>query len=100
MDGDVSGSDDDEKEVEVDGDEGDADFSDATLNNSSKNIRSKVAASSDYFAANSTESNSIKADFDGWLGAQVTEVFPNWSSDAVAGSAGMIQESVEVLSVM
>ena len=27
MDGDVSGSDDDEKEVEVDGDEGDADFS-------------------------------------------------------------------------
>ena len=73
--------------------EGDADFSDAALNSSSKNIRSKVAASSDYFAANSTESNSIKADFDTWIGAQVTEVFPNWGEDAAIGSSGMIQES-------
>ncbi len=73
--------------------EGDADFSDADLNSSSKNVRSKVAASSDYFAANSTESNSIKADFEGWIGSQVTEVFPNWGVDAAEGSAGMIQES-------
>jgi hypothetical protein len=73
--------------------EGNADFSDAALNSSSKNVRSKIAASSDYFASNSTESNSIKADFDGWIGKQTTEVFPNWGEDAAAGSAGMIQES-------
>ncbi len=73
--------------------EGNADFSDADLNSSSKNVRSKVAASYDYFASNSTESNSIKSDFDGWLGAQVTEVFPNWGSDAAEGVAGKIQEN-------
>ncbi len=72
---------------------GNADFSDADLNASSKNLRSKTAASSDYFSANTTEANAIKATFDGWLNSQVDDVFPNWSTNAVAGTAGKIQEN-------
>ncbi|MCT4628621.1 DUF4856 domain-containing protein [Winogradskyella sp.] len=68
-------------------------FSTSELNSSSKNIRSKTAASSDYFSANTTDANAIKAEFDGWISAQVNEVFPNWNVDAVAGTAGKIQES-------
>ncbi|MFV9551540.1 DUF4856 domain-containing protein [Algibacter sp. PT7-4] len=73
--------------------EGNADFSDASLNASNKSIRSKTAASSDYFSANTTDANAIKADFDAWIKAQVEEVFPNWDVDAVAGTAGKIQEA-------
>lgn len=72
---------------------GNADFSDADLNASSKNLRSKTAASSDYFSANTTEANAIKATFDGWLNSQVDDVFPNWNTNAVAGTAGKIQEN-------
>ena len=45
--------------------EGDQDFSDPDmlgLNASSKNVRSKTAASADYFSSNSTDANAIKAD--------------------------------------
>ncbi|WP_298501507.1 DUF4856 domain-containing protein [uncultured Maribacter sp.] len=73
--------------------EGDSDFSDSDLNASGKSIRSKVAASSDYFSANSTEANAIKADFDGFIASQVTEVFPNWAVTATAGNAGQLQEA-------
>ncbi len=68
-------------------------FADAELNASSKNIRSKTAASADYFSANTTDANAIKADFDTWIKAQVDEVYPNWNVDAVSGTAGKIQES-------
>ncbi|BAO74287.1 DUF4856 domain-containing protein [Winogradskyella sp. PG-2] len=68
-------------------------FSTSDLNESTKNIRSKTAASSDYFSANSTDANAIKADFDTWIANQVSEVFPNWDTDAVAGTAGKIQEA-------
>tara|TARA_B110000037_G_scaffold186635_1_gene216730 strand:- start:13817 stop:15016 length:1200 start_codon:yes stop_codon:yes gene_type:complete len=73
--------------------EGNADFSDADLNTSSKSIRSKVAASSDFFAANTTDATAIKNDFDTWIANQVNDVFPRWDEDASAGVAGQIQEA-------
>jgi len=73
--------------------EGNADFSDAFLNASDKNIRSKTAASKDYFSANTTESNVLKAEFDTWIANQVNDVYPNWNRDAAPGEAGKIQEA-------
>ncbi len=68
-------------------------FSTSDLNDSGKSIRSKTAASSDYFSASSTIANAIKAEFDGWIANQVNDVFPNWNTDAIAGTAGKIQEA-------
>jgi hypothetical protein len=73
--------------------EGNADFSDSDLNASNKSIRSKVAASSDFFAANTANATAIKNDFDGWIANQVNDVFPRWDDDASAGVAGQIQEA-------
>ncbi|WP_040279880.1 DUF4856 domain-containing protein [Psychroserpens damuponensis] len=73
--------------------EGDADFSNADLNASNKSIRSKVAASSDYFSSNATLSASIKNEFDGWIADQANNVFPNWSATASAGNAGQLQQA-------
>ncbi len=73
--------------------EGDNDFSDADLNASSKSVRSKTAASRDFFSDNSTEANAIKAKFDGWIKEQVEDVFPKWEDAAEAGKAGQIQEN-------
>lgn len=73
--------------------EGNTDFTDADLNASGKNIRSKVAASKDFFSANTTGSNAIKADFDAWISEQATTVFPNWAVEATAGTAGFKQEA-------
>lgn len=73
--------------------EGETNFSDASLNSSSKSIRSKVAASSDFFSSNTTDANAIKSQFDGWIEAQVSEVFPAWDVDAAPGVAGKIQEA-------
>jgi hypothetical protein len=68
-------------------------FIDSNLNASDKNVRSKIAASQDYFSANTTAANAIKADFDGWIASQVNDVFPNWNVDASIGIAGKIQEA-------
>lgn len=73
--------------------EGESNFSDADLNASGKNIRSKVAASYDYFSTNTTLSNTIKADFDTWIADQATNVFPNWLTAATAGNAGNLQQA-------
>ncbi|GAB7256760.1 DUF4856 domain-containing protein [Polaribacter sp. OB-PA-B3] len=73
--------------------EGDNDFTEEELNASSKNIRSKTAASTDFYASNTTDAIAIKADFDSWIEAQVNEVFPNWNTDASAGVAGQIQQA-------
>jgi hypothetical protein len=73
--------------------EGDADFSDPMLNASSKNLRSKTAASMDYFFANSTESNQIKNQIETWLANQANDVFTNWNTSAQIGQAGQIQEA-------
>ena len=73
--------------------EGNSDFSDANLNASSKNIRSKTAASTDLFSANTTDATAIKNQFDTWIAEQVSDVFPSWSEDASEGVAGKIQEA-------
>ena len=72
---------------------GGADFSDDNLNSSSKNIRSKTAASTDLFSANTTDATAIKNQFDTWIAEQVSDVFPSWSEDASEGVAGKIQEA-------
>lgn len=68
------------------------DFSDPDLNASDKSVRSKTAASRDYFSDNTTEAAAIKEEFDGWIKSQVDEVFPNWGTNAAAGTAGFIEE--------
>lgn len=73
--------------------EGENDFSDASLNASGKSLRSKTAASRDYYSANTTEANEIKNQLDGWISGQANEVFPNWNTTAEAGQAGQIQEA-------
>ncbi|WP_178988780.1 DUF4856 domain-containing protein [Winogradskyella schleiferi] len=73
--------------------EGASDFADADLNASDKSIRSKVAASKDYYSANTTEANAIKSQFDTWISDQVTNVFPNWNNTASAGTAGQLQQA-------
>ncbi|WP_027124688.1 DUF4856 domain-containing protein [Gelidibacter mesophilus] len=73
--------------------EGESDFSDTNLNASGKNVRSKVAASKDYFAANTTVSNEIKGLMDSWIEQQATTVFANWDVTATAGTAGQLQQA-------
>lgn len=72
--------------------EGGTDFEDADLNASGKSIRSKVAASIDFFSANTTDATAIKEDFDELINLQVSEVFPNWAMTASAGVAGGLDQ--------
>ena len=72
--------------------EGAEDFSDPELNASGKSVRSKTAASSDYFSDNATEAAEIKAMFDNYINIQTTEVFPNWDNVAAPGVAGQIAD--------
>ena len=71
-------------------------FMSTALNASTKSLRSKTAASYLYYSANASESAAIKADFDGWISAQVSDVFPNFSTLAVAGTAGQIADGSSV----
>lgn len=73
--------------------EGSNPFSDSELNESTKSIRSKVAASAALFGTDAVRSAEIKADFDGWLAAQVSEVFPFWNELAAPGQAGQIADA-------
>jgi len=72
--------------------EGAQDFSDSDLNNSDKSLRSKTAASFDYFSANTAESTAIKETFENYLTAQINEVFPNENTLAEPGVAGQIAD--------
>lgn len=65
-------------------------FSDAALNGSDKSVKSKVAASAEYFSSNSVESNAIKNDFEAYISEQVNEVYPNRDQLASPGVAGQI----------
>ncbi len=67
-------------------------FADAALNSSTKSIKSKVAASRDFFSTNTAEGSTIKDEFETWINAQFTEVFPNENTLAVAGTAGQIAD--------
>lgn len=66
-------------------------FSDNDLDSSPKNVRSKTAASDDYFDGEQ-EAVDRKLEFDSFISKQVTEVFPNWEVDAAEGTPGKIQE--------
>ncbi len=72
--------------------EGGNDFSEADLNASEKNPRSKTAASNDYFSTNTAEATEIKEVFDGYIADQVNDVFPRWGELASAGVAGQIAD--------
>lgn len=67
-------------------------YTDADLNASTKSIKSKVAASKDFFALNTAEATTIKADFESWISSQVTEVVANKNVLASAGTAGQIAD--------
>jgi len=67
-------------------------FMDPSLNQSTKSIKSKVAASQDFFASNSVESAQIKTTIEAWISAQVLEVFPSKNKLAQAGVAGQIAD--------
>ncbi|MEL6810764.1 MAG: DUF4856 domain-containing protein [Bacteroidota bacterium] len=67
-------------------------FEDPDLNASSKSVKSKTAASEDYFSNNATQSTAIKAEFEGWLSDQVNEVFPAVDTEAAPGVAGQIAD--------
>lgn len=72
--------------------EGELNFQDMALNESDKNMRSKTAASADFFSSNATDQALIRNDFDFWLAAQVNEIFPNWQVVATAGVAGQLPD--------
>jgi hypothetical protein len=76
--------------------DGEDPFTDAGLNAATTSVRSKVAASIDLFATNSVRAAAIKADFDGWLSSQVSDVFPNWNELAAVGVAGQILDGGSV----
>lgn len=72
---------------------GDADpYSNSELNDATKNIKSKVAASKDYFSTNSTVSAELKNQFETWLINQVEEVYPNENVVAAPGQPGQIAD--------
>jgi len=71
---------------------GNADFGDADLNASDKNLRSKIAASYDYFFTNTSETAEIRADFETYISSQINEVFPNRMVVATPGVAGQVAD--------
>ena len=76
---------------------GDVDpFAAAELNQAEQSVRSKVAASADYFSENTAEGTQIKDQFEDWLARQVTEVFPNEEVLAKPGVAGQIADGNSV----
>ncbi|OAN62966.1 DUF4856 domain-containing protein [Balneola sp. EhC07] len=67
-------------------------FSEAELNAATKNVKGKIAASTDFYSSNTTVSSEIKTQFETWLTAQVDEVFPNENIQAQPGVAGQIAD--------
>jgi hypothetical protein len=73
-----------------------APFENASLNESSKSVKSKVAASKLYFSANTVESAEIRSDFDSYITEQFTAVKNNRNELAEAGMAGQIAQGTNV----
>ena len=71
-------------------------FENADFNASEKSVKSKVAASQDYFAMNAVESNEIKNDFESYISQQVEEVFANQNEVAAPGIAGQILDGESI----
>ncbi len=77
----------------MDAEGGDVDpFQNADLNLSEKSIKSKVAASRDFFFTNTAESSEIKTQIEDWIVEQAETVFPNATQFATAGEAGQIKD--------
>jgi len=66
-------------------------FTEAGLDTSGKKLRNKSGASADFFEGE-VEGAMIKTYFDNLINGQVTNVFPNWATVAVAGTAGQIAD--------
>ena len=71
-------------------------FSSASLNESDKSIKSKVAASKLYFSTNSVESSQIKNDFEAFITEQMEVVKPNREELAQPGVEGQIADGSSV----
>ncbi|HBX67304.1 MAG TPA: DUF4856 domain-containing protein, partial [Balneolaceae bacterium] len=72
---------------------GDVDpYSNAELNSATKNVKSKVAASTDYFSSNTAVSAELKNQFEVWISNQIEEVFPNENTVAAPGQPGQIAD--------
>lgn len=67
-------------------------YTNAQLNDATKSIKSKIAASRDLFFTNNSESAEIKADFEFWISGQVNEIFPARNQVATAGVAGQLAD--------
>lgn len=67
-------------------------YSDADLNAATKSVKSKVAASTDFFSTNTATSVELKNQFETWISAQINEVFPNQNVEAQPGIAGQIAD--------
>lgn len=67
-------------------------FSKASLNESDKSVKSKVAASKLYFEGNTVESHELKNDFEAYITEQVNEVSPKRNTVAAPGVAGQIAD--------
>lgn len=66
------------------------DFSSTELNESSKSVKSKVAASDDLFGDDALAKEAIQELMSGFLKKQVTEVAPNSLIEAAPGVAGFV----------
>jgi hypothetical protein len=67
-------------------------FDNAELNASDNSVREKVAASVDFYGANTVDGTAIQQQFEAWLTAQVAEVFPGEQQLASIGVAGQIAD--------
>lgn len=67
-------------------------FENESLNTIDKNVKSKVAASADYFGTDAAASAEIKAFFETQLSLQVSEIFPAQMTVASQGIAGQIPD--------
>lgn len=67
-------------------------FSSASLNDSDKDLKSKVASSVDYFSQNTATASAIRVFFESQLSGQINEVFPNQMIAATSGVAGQIAD--------
>ena len=71
-------------------------FSDPELNASDKSLKSKVAASRDFFSFNASLGAEIKNDFEEWISGQIEELFPNSNQLAAPGVPGQIADGTSV----
>ena len=67
-------------------------FEDAVLNASTKSIKSKVAASRDFFSSDAVASAQIKGQIESWISTQMTDISASSGEVAAPGVAGQIAD--------